>query len=366
MTDRGADLSVRIRRGENGFSLVEIAVVLVIAGFIFLPLMAVFVQKDMDDRRVQNVEDDERLLNAVNFYFKRNGGYPCAAAMGLGPNDVGFATAGLAGAAQCTGVFSIGALPLMDLGLPFDKAVNVYGWKYIYATNVNVDGQAVPFVIVNPGKDGKGSFTLEGEPNVLGCVLGPNDNENCDGDAQFSQFPQATAMAPTAAGYYDDKVTYGAVSKISDFWIKKDDQTVVGAGNRIVLTNRTRGGINIGGAANANGLSIAATVQPGEPAVAITGQLRNQGGTLNVGQSLIMAEPPVIQRQLTAINYCYGQARDVQDSAGVTTGTQCVNYQPVGSVCPATAPFFDGTHCCTKQALNFEGLCHPPAPQPIP
>ena len=252
------------RSRQSGFTLIEMAVVVIISGFIFIPLMAVFVQKDLDDKRTENLESNQRLINAVNFFYKQNGRYPCPADFDTAPADVDF------GAENCgistTSGVKVGALPTTTLGLPFHQSINRFGWKHIYAvtsdltdittfdnsTAVEIISTAggsastvqVPFLLVNTGEDGKGSSSLYGVPNVLSCASGAaRDRENCDNDETFIAAPQFLTGNPTDSGYYDDTLSYGLTSAKSDIWVTQANQI---QGDRVPLMTKTFGNVGLG------------------------------------------------------------------------------------------------------------------------
>jgi type II secretory pathway pseudopilin PulG len=254
-------------RKSVGFTLVELAIVFMIVGVVFLPLVAVIVQIDMDKKAEANVDRNDRAVAAINFYLKRMGRYPCPADPKLAPDHVNF------GAEACTpvtgpfpGDVRIGALPTKTLGLPYHAAVNEDDWKHIYAvtdllTDVALfDGtgditieytageqlENVHFLIVNPGKDGKGVWTLYGDSyGASGLACGAAaDSENCNGDAVFIDLALKTDMdSPTAAGYYDDILSYHVVSQKNDFWVPRKN---AGAQGRVEIMNRVMGNVGFG------------------------------------------------------------------------------------------------------------------------
>ena len=252
------------RSTQSGFTLIEMAVVVIISGFIFIPLMAVFVQKDLDDKRTENLESNQRLVNAVTFFYKQNGRYPCPADLDTAPADADFGVENC-GITTTSGV-KVGALPTTTLGLPFHQSINRFGWKHIYAvtsdltdtttfdnsTAVEVISTAggsastveVPFLLVNTGEDGKGSSSLYGVENILSCTTGSaRDQENCDNDETFIEAPLFFTGNPTDSGYYDDQISYGLVSAKSDIWIAQVNEI---QGERVPLMAKTFGNIGIG------------------------------------------------------------------------------------------------------------------------
>lgn len=241
---------------QKGFSLVEMAIVVIIAGFIFAPLMAVFIQKDRDDRRVENAENDELIVKSILFFAKRNGRLPCPAAANRAPDlHDNFGRENFEDNNCPAGT---GYLPVADLGIPFEMAANSYGWKYRYAVTPNmarrnsgfrlnqapgltVNGQAVPFVLINPGEDGKGSESMDGITNALGCAGGA-DATNCGNDTAYTDRLPSTNLDPLDGDYFDDKVSYSLIGETSDLWVPRRSSSM----SKNVLSSRASGNIGIG------------------------------------------------------------------------------------------------------------------------
>lgn len=203
----------------------------------------------------------------------------------------------------------IGAVPVRTLRLPPKAAANVYGWKHFYAVSnthienlssssppridiradLNLDGVfgdgagtvqcppgtavptpnfpindnmvrldpmtpegcfdspelAVPFVIVNVGRNGRGSAKLDaGDVIPFPCVSGVADFENCD-------FTPGAGMGGTAFLFrdrvigdgFDDILTYTLAREETTFW--KVEDTLKGDG-QVNITTRGDGRVGIG------------------------------------------------------------------------------------------------------------------------
>jgi prepilin-type N-terminal cleavage/methylation domain-containing protein len=291
-----------IKAKENkGFSLLELAIVLVIIGFIFAPLIAIIVQIDLDKKARNNVGRNDRAVAALNFYLKQNGRYPCPAVLlGQAPGDPAFGReAVIAGVCDTTLITDpgggsnvyIGALPTHALGLPYDAAVNEDGWKHIYVVTqaltreddfdgvgaIEVEYEAgganmvedVHFVIVNPGKDGKGATTLFGDAG-LACGAS-EDSENCDfANEIFLDLAMNTEFDNVNdPNFYDDILSYNSVTQKSDFWVMNDNAS----DNRIDVINRTQGNVGLGVVNPTRKLDVADVVG---------GNIRVDGGDVDV------------------------------------------------------------------------------------
>lgn len=250
---------------QAGFTLVEMAIVVIISGFIFIPLMAALLQKSRDDRHTENVASNIRIVKAIDFFYKQNGRYPCPAHpdRAYGSSDFG--------AEDCTvpGSVLTGALPTKTLGLPFNQAINEYGWKYIYSVTTNLTDASTfdnvnevkvvstnggnpsavfaPFILVNPGVDGKGSYSLYGAASVNSCQpsVQAEDQENCDGDSTFIDAPIFIAASPTDQDYYDDTLSYSISVDEDDLWGLRTDSLPVNK-SKVPLMTKTFGNVGIG------------------------------------------------------------------------------------------------------------------------
>lgn len=82
-------------RDESGFTLIEIAIVLMISG-VFLLAVAEFIKTYTINAKYERTVEHAELTQDVLFeYYAREGGYPCPADPDLGPNDINY------GIAQC-------------------------------------------------------------------------------------------------------------------------------------------------------------------------------------------------------------------------------------------------------------------------
>ena len=325
-----------------GFTLIELAIVLIIFGFIFAPLIAIIVQIDLDRKGRANLQTNDRAVAAINYFLKQNGRYPCPADPTLPPGNANFGAENCAGAIATSNIY-IGALPVRALGLPFHTAVNKDHWKHIYAVTqaltvgANFNGQGaitvqydtnagavasnIHFLIVNPGKDGKGAFTLDG---IAGPACGTAlDSENCDDtDALFRDLALNTDMENiTDANFYDDSLAYNHVSEKSDFWVVQQ-----GNAGRVEIINRTQGNIGIGVANPDQKLDV-----NGGNVLVQSGNVEIQAG-LTVGQDLSSNDITVTNtgdNQVKSETFCIGQ---VDDSGTCCSKTQ-YDASPAGQ-CP--------------------------------
>jgi len=236
-----------VRVSEKGFTLLEIAVVMIMLGLVIAPAASMYHQHRID-KDIEKVEDDiAQITNALGSYRATYGRYPCPAATNIGPGNAvyGFefannCTASAPAAGSCSnGVCTrhnsvstrdviIGSIPYKALNLQesnsFDSGIN----RYVYAVTLdltsnvsfNMSGGGISvldtndmskslitpkgeahFVVLSHGKNGFGGISRSGASGSA-CASGSAvEQENCDSDAAFA-----------AGGYdiddFDDRVAY--------------------------------------------------------------------------------------------------------------------------------------------------------------
>ncbi len=243
---------------NKGFTLIELAIVLLIAGVLLASASALLLtyvkqsQLSVTHKRLDSIDE------ALQLFLELNGRYPCAAplnaAFGAATFGVEIANLDCDGAAvvanQTTQVVGrgarnvrIGAVPVRTLNLPDDYIADVWGGRFTYAVTsalasngtydrtqgaifVNDSGAGaapnpvvtfpVPgsahYVITSHGINNSGATVLAGG-GVVACTAGTLENENCDGDATFMN----TLLVGNAAGanLYDD-IVVSTLSALGD------------------------------------------------------------------------------------------------------------------------------------------------------
>lgn len=264
----------RMRRkfsDNRGFTLVEISIVFIIFSFIFVPLITILARRDTAEKQVEARYANDRAVAALSFFLKQNGRYPCPADPTLSATD----PAGLYGREEislgaCTvplvagagGNMRVGVLPTRALDLPFHASVNNNSWKYLYVVSEDLTQvgtfdaigdvriwddagltRDVPFLIIDPGKDGKGARSLFGVAGPA-CTGAARDVANCDGTFQFLDIALSRdATGPLDANFYDDILSYSQVDEKNDLWIMRQN---AGGSGQVELSNRSLGRVGIG------------------------------------------------------------------------------------------------------------------------
>ena len=236
---------VRLYRGrEQGFTLAEMAVVVVIAGVLMVAGVKVLTAQ-MDSASYSATHTKQEMVKqALITYLGNNRRLPCPDTRnGNGPGALLFTTAAppdgvenraTAGnvATNCAATF--GVVPYATLGIAREAAVDGWGnllgyhlstapgnWALtanfadtnsgsVIINERNAAGavalltSTVIVSIVSYGKNGGGAYTTKGTRSVLPAVAtNPDENENADGDATY--FKREYSDNPAiAGGPFDD------------------------------------------------------------------------------------------------------------------------------------------------------------------
>lgn len=213
---------------QNGFTLIELAVVLMIVGLLLGGLL-VPLSAQMEQR---NISDTQKALSdikeAIIGYALANGQLPCPADATIA---TGQANAGIARTPPCTGANSTGVLPWATLGV---NETDAWGNRFTYRVtsdfadaiasptyggctpsplptqasfglcsvgNLNVMSAAsggvtiaggVPAVIISHGKHSAGAWTPQG--TQLTASSDPDENENSNGNSTFVSHTPTTSF----------------------------------------------------------------------------------------------------------------------------------------------------------------------------
>lgn len=209
---------------NRGFSLIEIAIGLIVIGLLTLPLIEIYKIQLANEKETFNEGLFTRIRNKINEFVIETGRYPVPSNLLVGPDDPLYGVE--AGAFQpCpswptpTGVCRtvagssvlIGGVPTEDLGMHPEEGLDYWGNKVLYAVDqgktaayspttfgdVNVQGYGevgvgllpadrFDFILLSHGESGRGAYAEYGA-QVLPCppVLSGLDSENCDFDADF-------------------------------------------------------------------------------------------------------------------------------------------------------------------------------------
>lgn len=249
----GGVVTYFFKDGERGFTLIEMAIVMVIAGLIMAGIMEALAFRLQQQRAAETKDRIERIQTALLEYASQNGRLPCPAsrAAAIGTPEFGMqtdcTTAPAAGTVEADSLappdpitgrrpkVRIGAVPVKDLRLSKGHMADGWGRRFTYAvatdlastassyashdgvisvTDQDGNSQIIPadtaaFVVLSHGPDGRGGYDyLNGSlsPDVCGNPATDGiDAENCNDDSLFIDEIYSTAGG---AGYYDDYIAW--------------------------------------------------------------------------------------------------------------------------------------------------------------
>ncbi len=311
---------------QDGLSLVEAAIGLVVIGLLALPLIQATKYQIVDEIRVTNYGAIRNSIDSVNQFFGSGvGAYPCPASLTLAEGDANFGVSGdctLANVRLCTdpiwpanegicktdnsiNAIIIGGVPFATLRMPQEESLDYWGNKIIYtvthkqtdtATYTTAGGEVrlqavddpvavaagtadgVPdllgprydMFLFSTGSNGTGGYTKDGIAiTACGDATTGFEHENCDFDNVFfiDRRPGVDAASARSevigVNYYDDW-TFAQETVPIATWFQHEDNIVYP--RDYVLTMATRVGVG--------------TTNPAE-SLEVMGPIRseNSGGT---------------------------------------------------------------------------------------
>jgi prepilin-type N-terminal cleavage/methylation domain-containing protein len=223
-------------RGEQGFTLIEMAVVLVIMGLL-IAMLAPLLGNISENNRVEvTLTRLDKINDALVVYLRQNGRLPCPAAPDGDPLGIE--------RAHCSGgVGTGGVVPFRTLGLPQADARDGYANYFTYhvaggyadeglatgltdplgfcfvsggvpdgdldiedASGNSVTSQDIAYVVLSHGKNGHGRFNPPGNGKIGADLGGPFEVENSDDDYRF--IDSVRIEDEGASGPYDDVISW--------------------------------------------------------------------------------------------------------------------------------------------------------------
>lgn len=245
---------------KKGFSLVEIAIVLVIISVIGGTLLKIIPVVTNSDLKNQNSARIEEINSAIISFVSQNGYLPCPADILTAPNTPNFGILGdcATGASDVqigSTIYYVryGMVPVRALGLPDSFAFDPWGYRYEMATIRNLatsstnfnaflsafpatgltqaltiqDGSgntlspssssspavnnAVVYVIRSAGENNNGAVPFQGAVSLPTCpVSGLLDAENCSHNNTFRD----TFFSTASSNYFDDYLIWKTYNQI--------------------------------------------------------------------------------------------------------------------------------------------------------
>lgn len=367
------------KRWQDGFSLIEMCLVLVVTGILMATLSTVYLQHTSGRKITVTRNALNTVQAAMTEYKGRMGAYPCPARAGAGRGDVDY------GVSNCSlaPVFGrdtddpgtdpdpilVGDIPfktmesvIRDVDMKARDTIDGWGNKLSYAVTLSLtDNPPAVFndrygaisiedenaksvlpepgtahlILISHGDNGRGAYTPDGQL-VQNCVIGTpvippppappppvplahNDTENCDSDGTFL----SGLRYMDEFSYNDDLVKYLIVQNTS-LWAYTGS-TFDAAGNFILqVANSNPGRVGIG------------TDTPQEP-LHIAGDVQAEQLQVNEfcdSTGLICMNPESIGGNAAAMQCPSGFAM-TQIANDTAICTQVFTAIPGGATCPA-------------------------------
>lgn len=281
-----------IRGGEKGFTLIDVAVMMLIVGLLAVPFMQKLHAEDMKYKRKITHDNIDAINQAVADYYFQWGYYPCPADLTKSPADADYgqevrvagacATAG-AGVTEADGrdvdgvapaeKLMIGGVPFASLHLPVSVALDGWSGKFSYAVSrpltqgainfdfgviamwgfyedppgqnppVYVEGQLTDrahYALISHGENGVGGYSAEGvlmEPCPAAGAAAPKEQRNCNytGRFYFGEMETSMVQGPN----YNDDITYSQDSVPTRIWVEAVGDDIVSGVQNIGVGTRT-------------------------------------------------------------------------------------------------------------------------------
>ena len=241
---------MRNRSQQQGFTLVELAIVLVIVGILLGGFISTLASRIENTRKSETVKELEDIKQAMMAYAFVNGYLPCPDCDVAGGNclaaNVGDGEADFIAGGACMETEAAGSVPWVTLGLGRSDA---WGTRYRYAVQDVYANSGAPFVLTSaagsadieePDFDANadGSVSKILADNVVAIILSQGKNgydgisednvardavpavnldeaNNTDDDELYYTRPETTVDSGIAGGEFDDIVIW-----ISEYELK--------------------------------------------------------------------------------------------------------------------------------------------------
>jgi prepilin-type N-terminal cleavage/methylation domain-containing protein len=217
------------RRGEQGFTLIELAIVMAVAGLMLAGTMKLL-GGQLDQSRIKATRDRLRMAyDALTAFYVTNAYLPCPADGALASSDASYGRAQPETSGACTGVAAANrVLPWRTLGL--QEELSFDGWRqrltYQVSPPLTTAGAAGPgdlsirdgaasvpgtteltaaaaFVVISHGENGLGAWLPSGQRKTT-AGTSAHEAENTDGAEPFVD----TALSQATGDEFDDLVIW--------------------------------------------------------------------------------------------------------------------------------------------------------------
>ncbi len=308
------------RKSEGGFSLVELAIVMIIIGVITVPILQMYKIYEEEKKKGNTLAAQLEVSGAASNVWGVQKHYPCpsdrsipfgtvghgvsacAMVIALGPNSCS-PNDGVCKAVQAGREVFIGGVPYVTMGIPYHDTLDGWGRGLTYAVSGAQADPAITFdpnngaiqitnengllsttlyhgVVVSHGPNGAGAFNINGQQ--LPCVMNYVEAENCDNDGLFMN---GLLSLGENDNYFDDLINFNGWTQ-SAIWeyTTVEDVKSANTGNVGVGTTTPTAKLDVAGDLKADNVR--------------SGQICDQNGQncfpskLIAGQEAVMRCPP--------------------------------------------------------------------------
>lgn len=252
----------KIKSSESGLTLVQVAIALMVAGLLLVPVIQMYNVNKIERKFRENNKKLEDISIALNKYAQQNKRYPLPAVPTQTPSDSNYGEVAAASSAACTGFLPngincvsgdapntaltnevlIGTVPFRALGLKEENAYDMNGSKITYAvtrelvdsdtfkntngaigirnqngTPLNGGGDAntkdatnrsrVLFAVISHGADRKGAYQKNG--TLSSCAIAGQDQNNCNRAGMTGLFRGRQKVDPTNSAILTEEISKG-------------------------------------------------------------------------------------------------------------------------------------------------------------
>ncbi len=271
-------------KNSKGFSLLEMAAVLMIAGLIITPAITLYHQNQIEEDWEQTEDNVDTVLSAIGGFRAVYGRYPCPAEMTAAPGDNEYghesdcnATPGdgncVDGICESDSVLlgqSVikGSIPFKTLNILESQSYDKYNNRLTYAVtkdmasanSFTLSGGGITvqdkvgnhlidppntahFIVISHGQNQSGGFTKSGLEKVACNDSSIEEQENCDNDSAF--------ISGEIDDVYDDRTDYFSAVNLSE-WQRSE---ALGFEETIHLKNTDSIAVGASGTTNLNDAS---------------------------------------------------------------------------------------------------------------
>lgn len=325
MVSYGDDIQIRTFRGQGGFSLISMALVILAIGLFGAAILKLSTVWDKSEMSVTTAERQKAVEEALFGFMLQNGRFPCPAPLSAEPDTPEFShevPAGSCTSAPYSGTFRavgrdsrmvrIDAVPARILNIDDSLITDGWGHRFVYAVTEDYaapgaqldqdlgaitvyDGEghnatAIPgnvvYALLSQGPDPRGAYNFNGRL-IEPCDIDAKAGMNCDfSNAEFINTINRAEQA--GAGQFLHRLTYQTLP-ITQTLVSCDDdedEIVSMTGNfcMLALNNINKTGIgdisssSCGIAAN-NNMSIGGISDVNVVDIGVVGHLNKRGKT---------------------------------------------------------------------------------------